>query len=147
MDMVQRFAWLTVGAVVWGRCLAMGDAEVSDGSEDKDTEENPFELSLQAAGKDSSLVPVFVIAGLLTIVCLFIAYIKCIASKKQGRRKDPSDARSLGVTNYNLKAFDPSDPVNLKERMLYDMSTGSPDIPGWDKEKDIVSAEKNIGCI
>ena len=50
--------------------------------------------------------------------------------------------------NYVVKtiANDPAPPSDLKMR-LNDISTGSPDIPGWDAPKNIVKAEQHIGAI
>ena len=85
-------------------------------------------------------VVIYIFLGMFLLGILgLVIYLKCCIrqpTRAQAPQKD-----------YKIMMFDGSkEQVDIKMR-LNDVSTGSPDIPGWDQEKDVVKAEKFIGAV
>lgn len=82
----------------------------------------------------SIVIVIFICMFVVGMIALFI-YNRCCVKKTTNS--------STSSKNYRIKMIDGND---IKMR-LNDVSTGSPDVPGWDQEKDVVKAERMIGAI
>ena len=89
--------------------------------------------------KGSGIV-IYIFLGMFLLGLLsLLIYLKC-CTRQTTRNQTPQK-------DYKIMMFDGSkEQVDIKMR-LNDVSTGSPDIPGWDQEKDVVKAEKMIGAV
>ena len=89
--------------------------------------------------KGSGIV-IYIFLGMFVVGILsLVIYLKCCV-RQPTRPQTPQK-------DYKIVMFDGSkEQVDIKMR-LNDVSTGSPDIPGWDQEKDVVKAEKLIGAV
>ena len=95
----------------------------------------------KGSSKSGIIVLIFFAVIMVSVLALVI-YFKCTSA----RRQPPSRAGGAGGGNsidYKVKLIEPGMKLDIKGR-LNDISTGSPDIPGWDQEKDVVKAERMI---
>lgn len=107
----------------------------SQGVEDGDSQDLQDSQESKGTG-----VVIYIFLGMFLLGILsLIVYLKCCV-RQTARAQAPQK-------DYKIVMFDGSkEQVDIKMR-LNDVSTGSPDIPGWDQEKDVVKAEKMIGAV
>ena len=93
--------------------------------------------------KQGGFIILGIIGIILLLVVIMVMYLKCRQRNAQLERSKNKGTLSI---NYKVNTPLPGETIDIRGK-LYDVSTGSPDIPGWDQEKDVVRAEKLIGAI
>ena len=86
--------------------------------------------------------------AILSFILIVIVGVSCLIFCAKRREKDSiKRQRNGGLINYNIPLGKNLANTGGLQGHLNNVSTGSPDIPEWDKEKNVVTAEKYLTTI